>query len=220
MAKSSAAEKLTPSPALVELKRPGFGGGGPRPPVHPNVPIGSNAWLGTVMLLGAEAMFFAGLIGAFLVFRVGSAVWPPPFQPRLPTGITGLNTVILLLSAVTMKLGLQAGRRGERARLIQWLSWTAGLGAVFLLIQGYEWIRLLHFGLTVSSSIYGGLFYTLIGFHAAHVLGALVWLVFVWFKARCGAYSPSNSTGLQVCSMYWIFVVGLWPILYTLVYLY
>ena len=50
---------------------------------------------------------------------------------------------------------------------------TAALGGVFLLIQGYEWARLIHFGLTVSSSIYGGLFYTLIGFHAFHVAGAL-----------------------------------------------
>ena len=78
MAKSSAARKFNETPTLVGLKQPAFGGGGPpSPPVRPNVPIGSNAWLGTVMLLGAEAMFFAGLMGAFLVFRMGSAVWPP-----------------------------------------------------------------------------------------------------------------------------------------------
>jgi cytochrome c oxidase subunit 3 len=94
------------------------------------------------------------------------------------------------------------------------------LGAGFLLVQGYEWIRLLHFGLTVSSSVYGGLFYTLIGFHAAHVLGALIWLVLVLFKARRGEYTRHNHTGLQVCSMYWIFVAALWPVLYGLVYLY
>jgi heme/copper-type cytochrome/quinol oxidase subunit 3 len=221
MAKSSAARKFNETPTLVGLKQPAFGGGGPpSPPVRPNVPIGSNAWLGTVMLLGAEAMFFAGLMGAFLVFRMGSAVWPPPFQPRLPVGITGINTIILLASAATMKLALQAGRLGNRDRLVCLLSWTACLGAGFLLVQGYEWIRLLHFGLTVSSSVYGGLFYTLIGFHAAHVLGALIWLVLVLFKARRGEYTRHNHTGLQVCSMYWIFVAALWPVLYGLVYLY
>ena len=47
------------------------------------------------MFLGAEAMFFAGLIGAYIVFRVGSAIWPPPFQPRLPVGVTGVNTADL-----------------------------------------------------------------------------------------------------------------------------
>ena len=221
MARNSTARKLDEAPALTEVKRPSFGGGGPpSPPVRPNVPIGSNAWLATLMFLGAEAMFFAGLIGAYLVFRVGSLVWPPPFQPRLPTGITGINTVILIASAVTMRLALQAGRRSERVRVVRWLSWTATLGAVFLLIQGYEWARLLHFGLTVSSSVYGGLFYTLIGFHGAHVFGALIWLIVVWFKARQGQYTKENCVGLQTCSMYWIFVVALWPVLYGLVYLY
>lgn len=221
MAKDSTARKLPEAPVLIEVKRPAFGGGGPPvPPVRPNTPIGTNAWLGTVMLLGAEAMFFAGLMGAFLVFRIGSAVWPPPFQPRLPTGITGINTLILLTSAVTMRWALRAGRRNDRARLVRLLSWTALLGAVFLLVQGYEWMRLLHFGLTVSSSVYGGLFYTLIGLHAAHVFGALIWLVVVWLNARQGKYSKQNDTGLQICSMYWIFVVALWPVLYGLVYLY
>jgi cytochrome c oxidase subunit 3 len=79
---------------------------------------------------------------------------------------------------------------------------------------------LLHFGLTVSSSVYGGMFYTLIGFHGAHVFCALIWLVYVWWKARQGTYSKHHYAGLQTCSMYWIFVVALWPILYGLVYLY
>ena len=220
MAKSSTARKLDETPPVTAVKRTGFGGGLPPPPVRPIAPIGSNAWLGTVMLLGAETMFFAGLIGAFLVFRIGSTVWPPPFQPRLPTGVTGVNTLILLVSALTMGLALRAGRRGEQARLVRMLSWTALLGATFLVVQGYEWVRLLHFGLTVSSSVYGGLFYTLIGFHGAHVLGALVWLLAVWFKARQGRYMKQHDAGLQICSMYWIFVVALWPVLYGLVYLY
>ena len=220
MVKSSTARKLDDALLPAETTRRSFGGGSPPPPVRPITPIGTNAWLATVMLLGAEAMFFAGLIGAFLVFRIGSTVWPPPFQPRLPTGVTGVNTLILLASAVTMRLALQANREGARARLMGLLSWTAMLGATFLVIQGYEWVRLLHFGLTVSSSVYGGLFYTLIGFHGAHVLGALIWLMAVWFKARQGQYTKKNEAGLQTCSMYWIFVVALWPILYGLVYLY
>jgi cytochrome c oxidase subunit 3 len=221
MAKSSTARKLNDEPVLTEVKRPSFGGGGPPPPpVRPIIPVGSNAWLGTVMLLGAEAMFFAGLIGAFLVFRIGSTVWPPPFQPRLPIGVTGINTLILLASAVTMRLARQANRSGDRRGLMRMLSWTAVLGAAFLVVQGYEWVRLIHFGLTVSSSVYGGLFYTLIGFHGAHVFGALIWLLIVWWNARRGSYDKRHDAGLQTCSMYWIFVVALWPILYGLVYLY
>jgi cytochrome c oxidase subunit III len=220
MARDSTARKLDETPALRDAKRPGFGGGRPPPPVRPNIPFASNLWLAVLMLLGAEAMFFAGLIGAFLVFRIANPVWPPPFQPRLPIEVTGVNTVILLASAITIRLGLKAIQRGDRSRLVRLLSWTAAAGAVFLSIQGFEWFRLLHFGLTLSSSIYGGLFYTIIGCHALHVFGALIWLLVVWQRARTGTYTRQNYVGLQTCSMYWVFVVALWPLLYGLVYLY
>jgi cytochrome c oxidase subunit III len=203
------------------LKRAGFGGGEPpAPPVRHTAPIGSNAWLGVLVFLGAEAMFFAGLIGAYLVFRVASPIWPPPFQPRLPTGVTGVNTVILLASAVTIRLGIRAVRAGNVQRMIRLLGVTASLGAAFLAIQGYEWFRLIQFGLTVSSSVYGGLFYTLIGFHGLHVAGALIWLLVVFVLAKQGRFSKDRHIGIQTCGMYWTFVVGLWPVLYGLVYLY
>jgi heme/copper-type cytochrome/quinol oxidase subunit 3 len=220
MARTSTARRLEETP-IAPATRLEFGGGDPpAPPVQPNAPIASNAWLATVMFLGAEAMFFAGLIGAFIVFRIGSSIWPPPFQPRLPVGITGVNTIVLLASAVTMHMALRSVRAGAMRRLKRMLATTAALGGVFLLIQGFEWARLIHFGLTVSSSIYGGLFYTLIGFHAFHVAGALAWLILVFVRANRGCFSRQKYTGLQVCAMYWTFVVALWPILYGLVYLY
>jgi cytochrome c oxidase subunit III len=220
MARTSTARRLEETP-IAPATRLEFGGGDPpAPPVQPNAPIASNAWLATVMFLGAEAMFFAGLIGAFIVFRIGSSIWPPPFQPRLPVGITGVNTIVLLASAVTMHMALRSVRAGAMRRLKRMLATTAALGGVFLLIQGFEWARLIHFGLTVSSSIYGGLFYTLIGFHAFHVAGALAWLILVFVRANRGCFSRQKYTGVQVCAMYWTFVVALWPILYGLVYLY
>jgi cytochrome c oxidase subunit 3 len=220
MARTSTARRLEETP-IAPATRLEFGGGDPpAPPVQPNAPIASNAWLATVMFLGAEAMFFAGLIGAFIVFRIGSSIWPPPFQPRLPVGITGVNTIVLLASALTMHMALRSVRAGAMRRLKHMLATTAALGGVFLLIQGYEWARLIHFGLTVSSSIYGGLFYTLIGFHAFHVAGALAWLILVFVRANRGCFSRQKYTGVQVCAMYWTFVVALWPILYGLVYLY
>ena len=219
MAQTSTAKRLDETLVELEPKRPGFGGGEP-PPVLPQTPIGTNAWLAVWMFLGAEAMFFAGLIGAFLVFRLSATTWPPPFQPRLPVGVTGVNTVILLASAVTIRVALRSARRGDGTQLVRWLGLTALLGAIFLGVQGYEWIELIQFGLTVSSSVYGGLFYTLIGFHALHVFGALVWLMVVFALARRGHYAKHRYVGVQTCSMYWTFVVALWPALYGLVYLY
>lgn len=207
---------------------PRFGEG--PPPEFPRDPFGrggegrgerpvSNARLGMLIFLGAEAMFFAGLIGAFLVFRLGSATWPPPGQPYLPVGVTGVNSLILLFSAYTMRSALRAVRRGNRQGLVGWLLTTALLGAIFLGIQGYEWIRLVHFGFTLSSGTYGATFYTLIGLHGAHVFGAVLWLLIVLAGARAERFSATRHVGVTVCGMYWYFVVGLWPVLYTLVYL-
>ena len=111
-------------------------------------------------------------------------------------------------------------RVNDRKTLIRCLAYTAVLGGIFLLIQGFEWLRLIHFGLTVSSSVYGSLFYTLIGFHGLHVFGALIWLLVVLVRAKQGRFSRESHVGLQTCGMYWMFVVALWPVLYGLVYLY
>src|SRR5919106_4996092 len=203
MAQESTARRLDDPLGDVEQKQPSFGGGEPpAPPMRPNTTVGSNAWLAVLMFLGAEAMFFAGLIGAYIVFRVGATTWPPPFQPRLPVGVTGVNTLILLASAVTMRWSLRAVQVNDRKKMIRLLAYTAALGLIFLAIQGFEWIRLIHFGLTVSSSVYGGLFYTLVGFHGLHVLGALIWLLVVVVLAKRERFSKEHHVGLQTCGMF------------------
>ena len=217
MTQSSTARKFDEVSLPQKPGRPALGSG--EPPVRPNVQIGSNAWVAVLVFLGAEAMFFAGLIGAYIVFRVSAPIWPPAFQPRLPIGVTGINTLILLASGVTMRWSLNAVQLNDRKRLIRFLAYTATLGGTFLAIQGFEWLRLIHFGLTLSSSVYGGLFYTLIGFHGLHVVGALIWLLIVFVLAERGQFSKERYVGLQTCGLYWTFVVGLWPVLYGLVYL-
>lgn len=179
----------------------------------------SNARLGMWMLLAGETMFFGGLVAAFLVLRAGASVWPPPLQPRLPIGVTAVNTVVLLLSSYALARAVRAVRRADQHGLVAWLAGTALLGATFLVGQGAEWVRLLRFGLTASSGAYGATFYTVIGVHGVHVLAALVWLTFVLVAAARRRYSSLEHEGLFLCAMYWHFVVALWPILYVLVYL-
>jgi cytochrome c oxidase subunit III len=221
MAKASTARTIPFTASDVEPVRGKLAGSEPpQPPVYATVPLGANAWVAVLMFLGAEAMFFAGLIGAYIVFRVGAAIWPPPFQPRLPIGVTGVNTVILILSAFTMRWSVKAVQTGNGAGAIRQLRLTALCGIIFLAVQGFEWLRLIRFGLTLSSSVYGGLFYTIIGFHAAHVAGALIWLLVVYRIAGTGRYTREQHVGLQTCAMYWTFVVALWPVLYGVVYLY
>jgi heme/copper-type cytochrome/quinol oxidase subunit 3 len=204
-----------PPPLFVE---PPFGPGdngryrGPKPPV-------GNAYLAMLLFIGADVMFFAGLIGAFVVFRFGTVDWPPPNQPRLPVEVTGVNTVILLASGYTMLRTWRRLRNWNRQRILNGLTVTAVLGSIFLLVQGNEWVKLLGYGLTLSSGVYGAIFYTLIGCHAVHVLGAVTWLVAVLIMLKKGSFSARRHVGIKLAGMYWFLVVGLWPILYTLVYL-
>ena len=175
-----------------------------------------NARLATMFFIAAEVMFFAGLISAYFVLRLGAAQWPPPLQPRLPVLVTGLNTLVLLGSSFAM---LRTQRDRHRGRVARGLALTAALGLVFLLVQGYEWVRLVGYGLTMGSGAYGATFYTLIGVHGLHVLGALVWLAIVRAGVGRGLYLEPSAAGLRACAMYWHFVVALWPVLYVTVYL-
>jgi heme/copper-type cytochrome/quinol oxidase subunit 3 len=182
------------------------------------LPINSSLF-GLLVFLGTEAMFFAGLISAFLILRAGSGAWPPADQPRLPVEVTAINTLVLLTSAYTMHRGVKAIRSGQQKTLTRWLALTGVLGTVFLGVQGVEWVRLVSYGLTFTSSLYGATFYTLIGCHGMHVLAAVIVLLIVFSRALNKSYSATNHAGLELCQVYWFFVAGIWPVLYVLVYL-
>jgi heme/copper-type cytochrome/quinol oxidase subunit 3 len=195
----------------------GWGGDDDRdgpPPRHLD-----NLRLALLFFMGAEVMFFAALVSALFVLRVGMAAWPPPLEPRLPLAVTAVNTLVLIGSSVSMAAALRALRWRDRHGFVRLLVTTAVLGTLFLAIQGYEWIRLIGFGLTLSSSVYGTTFYSLIGLHGLHVAGALVWLVVTTLLATRARFGDGRITPVQACAMYWHFVVGLWPALFVAVYL-
>ena len=198
---------------------PPTGGGDPDREPGPRRPLIDNLHLAMLFLICGEIMFFGGLISAFLVLRVSSALWPPPLQPRLPVGVTGVNTLVLLASSIAMLAAARAARRDDTSRLVGRLLIAAALGSVFLIVQGYEWVRLVGFGLTVSAGAYGGTFYTLIGTHAAHVVAGVVWVGLTILLAARGRFTDGRTGGLRACMIYWHFVVLLWPVLYVLVYL-
>jgi len=186
-------------------------------PVAPE-PVVSNTRLAIVIVIVGESMLFAGLVGMYLVFRLSAPQWPPPDQPRLPIVMTAINTVILLASLVPLTRALAAARRHQlQPRGVQL---AALLGSLFLAVQGIEWLRLLAHGLTPGASIYGGAFYLLIGCHFVHVLVAVIWLGTLALLSRRPRIGWSSSAGLEMCTIYWYFVCGLWVFLFPLVYLY
>ena len=172
-----------------------------------------------LVFLGAEAMFFAGLISAIVVLRAGAGAWPPPDQPRFPVAVTAVNTLILLASGVAMVRARRAIRTGRPAALTQGLGLTAALGTTFLVIQGIEWVRLVTHGLNVSHGVYGGLFVAAISCHGLHVVGGVAAVAAAWVGARRRRFTPRDHATVTAVQLYWLFVVGVWPILYGLVYL-
>ena len=197
---------------------PTGGGDGDERDPSPRRPL-DNVRVAMTFLIAAEVMFFAGLVSGFFVLRLAAPMWPPPLQPRLPILVTGFNTLVLLISSLAMAGATQALRARDGVRLVRGLAAAAALGALFLAIQGYEWMRLIQYGLTVSSGAYGGTFYTLIGAHAAHVVGALAWLGVTLVLARRGHFLDGRTAVARACAIYWHFVVALWPVLYVSVYL-
>jgi len=183
-------------------------------PAYPQA-LAPNGVIGMVLFIATEVMFFAGLISAFIVTKAGM-VWPPAGQPRLPVAATALNTAVLLISGLTLLKSDRAFRDFDREQTMKLLFLAIGLGAFFVLLQGYEWLRLLRFGLTVTSSTYGAFFYLIVGAHALHAVAALLALGYCSVQLTRGELS---RTAFSAPRLFWYFVVLLWPILYVLVYL-
>ena len=178
-----------------------------------------NALIAVFILIGAEVMFFAGLIMAFMILRAGSFAWPPLGQPRLPIAITGMNTVVLLASGWAIYRSLQSARQRRSETVSRWIGTAILLGLTFLAIQSVEWIRLLAFGLRASSSLYGATFYTAIGAHAVHVAGGLIALALVFHSSVTKDFDAKTHSWLEACAFFWFFVVAVWPVLYVFLYL-
>ena len=176
------------------------------------------AKIAMLFFLATEAMFFAGLISAYWILRAQIIPWPPIDQPRLPVVVTGVNTFILILSAVAIWQTGGAMRAERWKGVAGWLALAAAGGIIFLAVQGCEWTRLIRFGMTTTHNIYGGIFYLVVGAHALHVVVALAVLLVVTLHAAQGRYSAEHHVGLILGRMFWTFVVALWPILYALAY--
>ena len=182
-------------------------------------PFISSTMLAVMIVIASEMMLFSGLIGTFLVYRMSTAFWPPPALPRLPIAVTWVNTFILLSSALTMTLALRAVHRSRQRLTRRYLLATLALGVTFLAVQGSEWVRLVAHGLKLSSGMYGGTFYLLIGCHGAHVTAGVIWLACVVWFAMSGRYNARNAHAIELCAVYWYFVCAVWPLLFGLVYL-
>jgi heme/copper-type cytochrome/quinol oxidase subunit 3 len=171
---------------------------------------------GMLIFVATEAMFFTALISAFVIIKAGVDLWSPPPGVRLPVIATACNTAILLLSAAFLHRAGRAFSNGkDRALVRTLLGGAALLGSAFVLFQGYEWVRLTHYGMTVTSGIFGACFFLLIGTHGLHAAAAALALISLYVQLRRGTLKLDHLRAMQI---FWYFVVGIWPVLYGLVY--
>jgi cytochrome c oxidase subunit 3 len=179
----------------------------------------SSSLLGMVLFIASEVMFFGGLFGAYFTIRSAATQWPPPGTPHLTTWYAAILTTILVSSSVTMQLGVWAIRRNEERRLVLWLAVSLLLGLAFLAGQANEYRQLIEEGMTLSSGVFGSTFFTLTGFHGAHVAGGAAFIVIVLLRARSGQFTARHHDTVEMASYYWHFVDVVWIGLFSTIYL-
>lgn len=159
--------------------------------------------------------------------------WPMPYDELtnpLSIDLTAANTFILICSSVTMVLALAAVQRGDRRKLSRFLLATVLIGGTFLGVQVYEYYQLMfghHYPVGISAighfrpsvSLFASCFFTMTGFHGAHVAGGVIMLTCIFIQSLRGAYSQGHHSPVELVGLYWHFVDLVWIILFTVVYL-
>ena len=172
--------------------------------------------LGVILFVASECVFFAALFGAYFTVRANAPVWPPKGISGLEIPLPAISTTMLVLSSVTMQLAVWAIRRGDRRTMMRFLKLTLLLGGVFLAGQAYDYSQL-GFGLTDGT--FGTTFFTLTGFHGAHVLGGTIMLSVILYRAMAGQFSARHHDAVEATSIYWHFVDVVWIALFSTLYI-
>ncbi len=176
------------------------------------------ALVGMLLFIASEVMFFGGLFATYFNARasVPAGEWHPPAGGHLDLPLAAVLTAVLVSSSFTMQFGVWAIRRGDTGKLKMWTAITLGLGVLFLAGQLYDYSQL---GFGIADGVFGTVFYTLTGFHGAHVFGGAVGLTIVLARAMRGQFSARNHVAVEAVSMYWHFVDVVWIGVFTTIYL-
>ena len=209
---------------------------------HPPTSTGlDNKKIAVWAFIGSECMLFASLISTYLLYKGRSVVGPYPHETCLPPTcstpltpilnipVTSASTFVLLMSSLFMVLALAAvenkdqPKRTTGERILGssklWLWGTAIAGATFLGFQAYEFTSFVHEGLTIRTNLFGSSFFTLTGFHGAHVTAGVLWLLTLLAIDYRRGLGPKDAINVDLAALYWHFVDVVWIVIFTLVYL-
>ena len=187
--------------------------------------------VGTIVWLGSEVMFFAGLFAMYFSLRANSpSLWAEQTE-KLNIPFALVNTLILVASSFTAQFGVFAAERMQPRRtgkllqlgkwgMVEWFFLSYIMGAIFVSGQAWEYATLIsHEGVTLASDSYGSAFYITTGFHALHVTGGLVaFLLVIGRTYAAKKFGHYEATSAIVVSYYWHFVDVVWIGLFLIIY--
>jgi cytochrome c oxidase subunit 3 len=187
---------------------------------HPQYPGLDPAMMGMYIFLASEVMFFGSLFAMyFYLFGSHPFSWPPP--NTVPVNwwpIPFFNTIILLSSGLTCHFALDSIAHDNRRNFYILLIATIILGVLFESGQVYEFTHA-HLQFFNSQNQFATAFFTMTGFHGAHVAGGLVLLLLMLWRATKGHFNSRHHVGFAAATLYWHFVDVVWVFLFGILYL-
>lgn len=190
--------------------------------------------LGMWVFMAQELLFFSGLFCAYGYVRYMYPDMVQEAQKFMDWKLGGINSVVLLISSLTMSLCVRSARLNDRASSIRYLLLTMLCGLTFLGIKAYEWGMHFHEGLypgkffnpipetgitSSTAHVFFGLYYVMTGMHGLHIvvgLGLMIWLL---IRSKRGEFNHENYVSLENTSLFWHLVDVVWIFLYPLLYL-
>jgi len=180
----------------------------------------TNPKLGIWLFLASEVMLFGSLFSSYALLRMGAETWPDQ-SAIVSVPLATLNTIVLIASSVTMVLAWSSLKARNLARYRLFMALTLAGGAVFLVVKSIEYGEKFSHGLYPSTNNFLGLYFTLTGLHAIHVIGGMLVNAFLLGPGtRMWASEPERFTNrVEVAGIYWHFVDLVWIFLFPVLYL-
>jgi len=189
--------------------------------VHPRPDTGVyNGKLGIWLFLASEVMLFGALFSSLILLRTGAASWPRGYD-HLNVPLATVNTMILIISSVTVVMAWSQLRLGNLKQGRIWISVTILCAMTFLVLKGFEYAHEFEHHNFPKTNNFFGIYFTMTGLHGLHILGGVV--VFLYFLgpgAKMWATEPERYTNrIEIAGLYWHFVDLVWIFLFPVLYL-
>ncbi|MFO1208547.1 MAG: cytochrome o ubiquinol oxidase subunit III [Amaricoccus sp.] len=179
---------------------------------------GGSTPLGFWIYLMSDCLIFAVLFATYGALGASLAGGPGP-RDLFDLPIVALNTTFLLISSITYGFAMLEIHKGDQKKTLQWLAVTGVFGALFVMVELYEFRHLIHEGAGPQRSAFLSAFFALVGTHGLHVTFGIVWLIVLMTQVRKAGLIRANQRRLTCLSLFWHFLDLVWIGVFTFVYL-